>query len=92
MLCKASGSTSLPGKPYGRGAASPASIIVIDIGGTGIALSRQAGRLMVGTFATRERAEAFRLISEVAHSQRSGQPCTRFPILSRGGQPGGDRA
>jgi 4-aminobutyrate aminotransferase/(S)-3-amino-2-methylpropionate transaminase len=30
------------------------------------AISRQAGRLMVGTFATRERVEAFRLISEVA--------------------------
>jgi 4-aminobutyrate aminotransferase/(S)-3-amino-2-methylpropionate transaminase len=30
------------------------------------AIARQAGRLMVGTFATRERAEAFRLISEVA--------------------------
>ncbi len=30
------------------------------------ALARQAGRLMVGTFATRERAEAFRLLGEVA--------------------------
>ncbi len=30
------------------------------------AVSKQAGRLTVGTFATRERAEAFRLISEVA--------------------------
>jgi len=30
------------------------------------ALARQAGRLMVGTFATRERAEAFRLLSEIA--------------------------
>jgi 4-aminobutyrate aminotransferase-like enzyme len=30
------------------------------------ALSRQAGRLMVGTFATAERAEAFRLLTEVA--------------------------
>jgi 4-aminobutyrate aminotransferase/(S)-3-amino-2-methylpropionate transaminase len=30
------------------------------------AIAKQAARLMVGTFATRERAEAFRLISEVA--------------------------
>ena len=30
------------------------------------ALARQAKRLMVGTFATRERAEAFRLLAEVA--------------------------
>jgi 4-aminobutyrate aminotransferase / (S)-3-amino-2-methylpropionate transaminase / 5-aminovalerate transaminase len=30
------------------------------------ALARQAGRLMVGTFATAERAEAFRLLTEVA--------------------------
>ncbi len=30
------------------------------------ALSRQASRLMVGTFATRERAEAFRLLAEAA--------------------------
>jgi 4-aminobutyrate aminotransferase/(S)-3-amino-2-methylpropionate transaminase len=30
------------------------------------AIARQAGRLTVGTFATRERAEAFRLIGEVA--------------------------
>lgn len=30
------------------------------------AIARQAGRLMVGTFATSERAEAFRLIGEVA--------------------------
>ncbi|HVA41199.1 MAG TPA: aminotransferase class III-fold pyridoxal phosphate-dependent enzyme, partial [Candidatus Binataceae bacterium] len=30
------------------------------------AISRQAARLMVGTFATRERAEAFKLLSEVA--------------------------
>src|SRR5882672_11621 len=30
------------------------------------AIATQAARLMVGTFATRERAEAFRLISEVA--------------------------
>src|SRR5271169_7040628 len=30
------------------------------------AISRQSARLMVGTFATRERAEAFRLVSEVA--------------------------
>jgi 4-aminobutyrate aminotransferase-like enzyme len=30
------------------------------------AISHQAGRLMVGTFATRERAEAFQLLSEVA--------------------------
>jgi 4-aminobutyrate aminotransferase-like enzyme len=30
------------------------------------ALTRQAGRLMVGTFATPERAEAFRLLTEVA--------------------------
>ena len=30
------------------------------------ALARQAGRLMVGTFATRERAEAFHLLSEIA--------------------------
>jgi 4-aminobutyrate aminotransferase / (S)-3-amino-2-methylpropionate transaminase / 5-aminovalerate transaminase len=30
------------------------------------AIARQAGRLMVGTFATAERAEAFRLLTEVA--------------------------
>jgi 4-aminobutyrate aminotransferase / (S)-3-amino-2-methylpropionate transaminase / 5-aminovalerate transaminase len=30
------------------------------------ALARQAGRLMVGTFATAERAEAFRLLTEIA--------------------------
>jgi 4-aminobutyrate aminotransferase / (S)-3-amino-2-methylpropionate transaminase / 5-aminovalerate transaminase len=30
------------------------------------ALTRQAGRLMVGTFATAERAEAFRLLTEIA--------------------------
>ena len=30
------------------------------------AISKQSARLMVGTFATRERAEAFRLVSEVA--------------------------
>ena len=30
------------------------------------ALAKQAGRLTVGTFATKERAEAFRLISEIA--------------------------
>ncbi len=30
------------------------------------AIGRQAGRLMVGTFATRERAEAFRLLASVA--------------------------
>jgi 4-aminobutyrate aminotransferase-like enzyme len=30
------------------------------------ALARQAGRLMVGTFATPERAEAFRLLAEIA--------------------------
>src|SRR5690349_21268038 len=30
------------------------------------ALARQAGRLMVGTFASAERAEAFRLLTEVA--------------------------
>lgn len=47
-----------------------AGVAVASLGhghpGLARAIARQAGRLMVGTFATRKRAEAFRLLSEVA--------------------------
>src|ERR1700732_3075100 len=47
-----------------------AGVAVASLGhghpGLGQAISRQASRLMVGTFATRERVEAFKLLSEVA--------------------------
>src|SRR6202161_1150051 len=47
-----------------------AGVAVASLGhghpGMSDAIAKQAARLMVGTFATRERAEAFRLLSEVA--------------------------
>ena len=45
------------------------------------ALARQAGRLMVGTFATAERAEAFRLLTEIAP-----QNLTRVHLYSGGAE------
>jgi 4-aminobutyrate aminotransferase-like enzyme len=45
------------------------------------ALSKQAARLMVGTFATAERAEAFRLLGEVAPAQ-----LTRAHLYSGGAE------
>jgi 4-aminobutyrate aminotransferase / (S)-3-amino-2-methylpropionate transaminase / 5-aminovalerate transaminase len=66
---------------HGKGATltdADGNVYVDFVGGIGVAslghahpalvdaLARQAGRLMVGTFATAERAEAFRLLTEVA--------------------------
>jgi len=49
-----------------------AGVAVASLGhghpGLAQALAHQASRLMVGTFATRERAEAFKLLSEVAQA------------------------
>jgi 4-aminobutyrate aminotransferase-like enzyme len=45
------------------------------------AIARQAGRLMVGTFATPERAEAFRLIGEIAPAK-----LTRAHLYSGGAE------